>query len=173
VNLPDEELHQAHARQTHAVDILAFVEAQEIPPDCFETPYTLAPAPGGEKVYDLLREALRHSGKIGIACVVIQSQQHLAAVIPEGQSLVLNTLRWAREREVPEDADMPEDVLPTDLATARRMAMMAPLSRSGQIGAGHRNPFQPALALEENKMKAKKGERIIVEELEACSMTTT
>lgn len=160
--MPDKELHPTQAKPTHAVDILAFVEAQEISPDYFETPYTLAPAPGGEKVYALLRETLRHSGKIGIAYVVIQSRQHLAAVIPQGQSLVLNTLRWSRERCVSEEFDMSdEDVV--DLYTARQMAMLAPLPRA----VDHRNIFQATgAALEEIKMKAKKSERIIVEELE-------
>jgi len=163
VNLPDKELHHTHARPTHAVDILAFVEAQEIPPDYYGTPYTLAPAPGGEKVYALLRETLRHSGKIGIAYVVIQSRQHLAAVVPQGQSLVLNTLRWSHERGPSWDTDMSEDEV-LDLESARQLSMLAPPSHDGD----HRNIFQPAAtALEENKMKAKKSERIIVEELES------
>jgi DNA end-binding protein Ku len=162
VNLPDKELHQTHARSTHAVDILAFVEAQEIPSDYFETPYYLAPAPGGEKVYALLRETLRHSGKIGIAYVVIQSRQHLAAVVPQGQSLVLNTLRWSRERDKFAAPDLPEED-PLDLATARQMAMLAPPMHAGD----NQNVFRPAgTDLEEKKMKAKKSERIIVEELE-------
>jgi len=161
--LPDKDPHHTHARLTHAVDILAFVEAQEIPPDYFETPYYLAPAPGGEKVYALLRETLRDSGKIGIAYVVIRSRQHLAAVIPQGQSLVLNTLRWRRECGVPEDFDMLEDEQLPDFTTTRQMAMLSPLSPPGD----HRNIFQSAgQALEENTMKAKKSERIIVEELE-------
>ena len=54
--LPDTERQSAHARPTHAVDILAFVEAQEIPFDYFERPYYLQPAPGGERAYALLRE---------------------------------------------------------------------------------------------------------------------
>lgn len=169
MNLPDEELLRAHARpaSTHAVDILAFVEAQEIPPDCFETPYTLAPAPGGEKVYALLRETLRRSGKIGIAYVVIQSRQHLAAVVPEGQALVLNTLRWTRQPGIMDDAGPPGDD-PFDLTAARRMAMAAPLLHTGGDGAErYKNLFQSAAdGLEENTMKAKKSERIIVEELE-------
>jgi len=162
VNLPDKELHQAHPGATHAVDILAFVEAQEIPPDYFETPYHLAPAPGGERIYALLRETLRHSGKIGIAYVVIRSRQHLAAVVPQGQSLVLNTLRWSHERGAGGECDMPEEEV-LDLAAARQLAMLAPPMHAGD----HRNIFQPAQPdLEENKMKAKKSERIIVEELE-------
>ncbi|HYD63663.1 MAG TPA: Ku protein [Noviherbaspirillum sp.] len=167
MNLPEEKLHHPHARPTHAVDILAFVEAQEIPPDCYETPYTLAPAPGGEKVYALLCETLRNSGKVGIAFVVIQSRQHLAAVVPQGQSLVLNTLRWTRERDVPADADPSGDDA-IDLAAAREMSLMAPLPAGSRTGAMlNRSLFQTAgAALEENKMKAKKSDRIIVEELE-------
>ncbi|WP_420476703.1 Ku protein [Noviherbaspirillum sp. ST9] len=161
MNLPDTELHPPHARSTHAVDILAFVEAQEIPSDYFETPYYLAPAPGGEKVYALLRETLRHSGKIGIAYVVIQSRQHLAAVVPQGQSLVLNTLRWSHEYESATSRRLQEESF--DLATAQQMAMLAPTMHAGD----YQNIFRPAgTDLEEKKMKAKKSERIIVEELE-------
>jgi DNA end-binding protein Ku len=88
-------------RSTHAVDIFAFIEAQEIPFDYFETPYTLAPAPGGEKLYAMLRETLRSTRKIGIAYVVIQARPHLAVLLPQGEGLVLNTLRWASEGDVP------------------------------------------------------------------------
>lgn len=83
------------AQATQAVDILAFVEAREISPHYFETPYYLAPAPGMERDYALLRDTLRLTSKVGIAYVVIQAKQHLAALIPHGQSLVLNTLRWS------------------------------------------------------------------------------
>ena len=88
------------ATSTHAVDIFAFVDAQEIPFRCFHTPYFLSPAPGGEKVYALLRETLRRSRKIGIAYVVIQMRRQLAALVPQGQSLVLSTLRCENEVEV-------------------------------------------------------------------------
>lgn len=91
------EVQAADADATHAVDILAFVEAEEIPSLYFERPYYLAPAPGGEQLYALLRETLRSTRKIGIAYVVIQAHQHLAALMPRGQSLVLQTLRWKRE----------------------------------------------------------------------------
>ena len=162
VNLPDKELHHTHTRSTHAVDILAFVEAQEISPDYFETPYHLAPAPGGEKVYALLRETLRRSGKIGIATVVIQSRQHLAAVIPQGQTLVLNTLRWSHEYGKVASDGLPE-AESLDLAAEQQSAMLAPPS----YAPDYQNIFHPAgTDLEETKMKAKKSERIIVEELE-------
>jgi DNA end-binding protein Ku len=93
----DEEV--GTGKSTHAVDILAFVEAQEIPAHYFETPYQLVPAPGGERLYTLLRETLQHTHKIGIAYVVIQAHQHLAALVPQGQALVLNTLRCANQAD--------------------------------------------------------------------------
>lgn len=162
MNLPDKELLHTPARSTHAVDILAFVEAQEIPADYFDTPYHLAPAPGGEKVYALLRETLRHSGKIGIAYVVIQSRQHLAAVIPQGQTLVLNTLRWSHGHDMDASSELPEDDS-LDCVAAQHMAMLARPSCTQD----DQNIFRPAgTDVEERKMKAKKSERIIVEELE-------
>lgn len=91
-------------KATHSVDILAFVDAQEIPFHYFERFYYLAPAPGGEKAYALLRETLRHAGKVGIACVVIQLRRHLAALVPHGNALALNILRCSsemRELETP------------------------------------------------------------------------
>jgi len=84
-------------KAAHSVDILAFVDAQEIPFHYFEKFYYLAPAPGGEKAYALLRETLRHAGKVGIACVVIQMRRHLAALVPHGNALALNILRCSSE----------------------------------------------------------------------------
>lgn len=125
MSLYQEPPPEAGSNLTQAVDILAFVEAQEIPPDYFETPYYLAPAPGGEKDYALLRETLRRTRKIGIAYVVIQARQHLAALIPYGQSLVLNTLRWnAEERR--RVRPMPASGT-TQLAAANASGLRGPL----------------------------------------------
>jgi DNA end-binding protein Ku len=127
VNLFNQKTSIANEKSTHAVDIFAFVEAQEIPFDYFETPYILAPAPGGERIYAMLRETLRMTKKIGIAYVVIQARPQLAALLPQGEGLVLNTLRWACEENVPEafDYSFDEDNLfhvgDNELLTAERM----------------------------------------------------
>jgi DNA end-binding protein Ku len=125
VNLLNKKTSQAKA--THAVDIFAFVEAQEIPADYFETPYILAPAPGGERVYAMLRETLQLTKKIGIAYVEIQARPQLAALLPQGEGLVLNTLRWACAENVLEVPDSPFDELEKfsgdeELLSADRMA---------------------------------------------------
>jgi len=97
VILNDERTGSGMMKAAHSVDILAFVDAQEIPFHYFEKFYYLAPAPGGEKAYALLRETLRHAGKVGIACVVIQMRRHLAALVPHGNALALNILRCSSE----------------------------------------------------------------------------
>lgn len=97
VILTDKGASASDIRPTHAVDIFAFVEAQEIPFHYFGTPYYLAPPPGGERAYAVLREALRRTRKIGIAHVVIQMRRHVAALVPQGKALVLNPLEFSSE----------------------------------------------------------------------------
>ena len=97
VNLTTTKTIAATGAAAQALDILAFVAAREIPPDYFETPYYLAPAPGSEGMYALLHEVLCQTGKIGIASVEIEARLRIVALIPQGQSLVLLTLRWDYE----------------------------------------------------------------------------
>jgi DNA end-binding protein Ku len=102
VVLSDEDLRRANPEATQTIDILAFVNADQVPLLYYEQPYYLAPGKGGDKVYALLRETLREVGKIGIANVVIRVKQHLAALVCVGDTIVLNTLRY------------PDEIRPTD-----------------------------------------------------------
>jgi DNA end-binding protein Ku len=102
VVLTDEDLRRANPEATQTIDILAFVNAEQVPLIYYEQPYYLAPGKGGDKVYALLRETLREVGKIGIANVVIRVKQHLAALVCVGDTIVLNTLRY------------PDEIRPTD-----------------------------------------------------------
>lgn len=167
MTLPENEVHSADAGSTHAVDILAFVEAQEIPSLYFETPYYLAPAPGGETMYALLRETLRSTRKIGIACVVIQARQHLAVLVPQGQSLVLNTLRWGCDDRQPgesdddTDDDLPiVDGLPNNAPGAYPLGLSSVASRAGDMRSG-------LSALTELDMKTKKSTEIVIQDMDS------
>ena len=106
VVLSDEDFRRANVEASKTVEILAFVDAKEIPPPYFETPYYLAPGKRGEKAYALLRETLKKTGKAGIASVVIRTRQYLAALIPQEEVLLLNTLRYADELRDAEDLDL-------------------------------------------------------------------
>lgn len=109
VVLSDEEIRGANPKATQSVDILCFADLKEVSFLYLETPYFLAPDKKGEKVYALLREALKKTGKIGIALVVMHTKQHLAALIPSGNALVLNTLRWSTELRDVKDIELPAD----------------------------------------------------------------
>lgn len=73
-----------------------------------------APLKRGEKVYALLREALRKSNKVGVAKVVIQSKQHLAVLIPCGRALVLNLPPLDAKAADIKDAEMAMAVQPIE-----------------------------------------------------------
>jgi len=109
VVLSDEEVRAAYPKTTQTIEIEAFVQAAEIPFTQLEKPYYLEPIAKGEKVYALLREAMREAGVIGIARVVIHTKEYLAALIPTGPALMLNTLRWAEEIRPSTDLKLPPE----------------------------------------------------------------
>lgn len=79
------------------IDILDFVKVGEIDPMFFQKPYYLEPQKGGDKAYALLREALKDSGKIGVAKVIIRTREHLAGVKAQGSALTLEIMHFADE----------------------------------------------------------------------------
>jgi DNA end-binding protein Ku len=111
VVLSDEDFRRANVKASQTIDIEAFVPAGEIPTQYFDTPYYLVPAERGQKVYALLRETLRSTGRVAVAQVVIRTAQHLAVVVPVGKILMLNTLRYADELRPTKDFALPEEGL--------------------------------------------------------------
>jgi DNA end-binding protein Ku len=90
------------------VDIQDFVDQEEIDPMFFYKPYYLEPQKGGDKAYALLRDALKDSGKVGIAKVVIKTRQYLAGVKPEDGALVLELMHFADELADPGKLHVPK-----------------------------------------------------------------
>ena len=111
VVLTDAELKAANPEATQTVDLIAFVNAADIPLLYYDTPYYLAPSKRGAKGYALLREVLQRAGKVGIAHVVIRTKQHLAALVPMGRMLLLNTLRYEDEIRTRDAFELPEEDL--------------------------------------------------------------
>ncbi len=97
VVLSDAEVKAAFPKSTQSIDIESFVKEREVPPTLFERPYFVQPAGKAEKVYALLRDAMAQAGVIGIARIVMHTQEHLVAVVPSGRVLMLNTMRWTSE----------------------------------------------------------------------------
>jgi DNA end-binding protein Ku len=97
VVMTKEDFQAAAVEKTRTVDIVDFVKAEEIDDRFFETPYYLVPVKGGERAYALLREAIRESGRIGIAKFILRDAQHLAAVEVIEDAIVLSVMRFADE----------------------------------------------------------------------------
>lgn len=97
VILSPEEIEAAYPKTTQTIEIEAFVPVGDIELIYLERPYYISPINKGTKVYALLREILQKNQKAAIARVVIQTKQHLAALIPSGPMLVLYLLRWGDE----------------------------------------------------------------------------
>jgi DNA end-binding protein Ku len=107
VLLSDEELEHASVEMTRIIEIQEFVDLSQIDMSYFERPYVLVPAKNGDKGYVLLREAIAKSGKAGIASVVIRSRQYLAAVVADGNALLLELLRYPQELRDMKEFDLP------------------------------------------------------------------
>ena len=107
VVLEEEDIKNAASDSHETVEIDTFVDGRDIPPAYFEKPYVLVPAKKAEKGYVLLRETLKKTGKVGIAKVVIRTKEYLAAVMPEGNALVLNILRYKAEIVDADDYELP------------------------------------------------------------------
>jgi DNA end-binding protein Ku len=107
VVLSDEDFRKANPKATQTIDIKAFVEASELAAEYYETPYYLAPAGRGQKVYALLRETLRTTARVAIAQVVIRQTEHLAAVVVHGNALMLITLRYQDELRSTSGLELP------------------------------------------------------------------
>src|SRR5262245_60842759 len=105
VPIEDEDLDRLDIELTHSVDILDFVDLDEIDPIYYRKAYYLLPQNGAEKPYRLLVRALDETAKVGIAKVVIRNKQHLAALRPHDGILVLETMYYADEIRKPEKMD--------------------------------------------------------------------
>jgi DNA end-binding protein Ku len=111
VLLSEEELERASPEMTRSIEIEQFVNLEDIDIRYFDRPYLLVPGNKGEKGYVLLREAIKDSGKAGIAKVVIRARQYLAALIAQGNALVLELLRFDQELIDLSEFDLPSSDL--------------------------------------------------------------
>ena len=82
---------------TQSIDIIEFVDAREIDSMLYDTPYYVEPEKRSRRAYALLREALKKTNKVGIAKVVLRTREHLAAVKPSGNALVIELMHYGMD----------------------------------------------------------------------------
>lgn len=98
VLLDDEEIEAVKLESKRTLELIQFVDTDEIDALYFDTPYYVVPADDlAEEAYVVLREALRKSRKVGLGQLAIRGQEFLVSLKPCGRGLILETLRYADE----------------------------------------------------------------------------
>jgi DNA end-binding protein Ku len=123
VVLEDEDFDAVPVESSHAIDILQFVDLEEIDPLYFQKSYYLVPEEAGVKPYTLLRKAMSEDGRVAIAKVAIREKEHLATLRFKDNVFILETMFWPDEIRPAEfeELDKRVDVRPQEVQMARSL----------------------------------------------------
>jgi len=104
VTLDPEEIDAVKLESKKTIDLVQFVDAKDIDYRYFERPYFVAPTDelSGEG-YVVIRDALRKTGKVGLAQITIAGREWLVAIAPLEDGLVMEMLRYSEELREPAD----------------------------------------------------------------------
>jgi DNA end-binding protein Ku len=142
VVITDEELESVAVERRRTIDILAFVDAEEVDPVYYDRTYYLQPQEGADKPYALLVEAMRETGRAALGKLVLSSKEHLVLLRPSGSTLVIELLFY------------PEDVRSKDEIEERVRDLKvqdAELDIAKQLVDSLTRPFEPGEYENEHK----------------------
>ncbi|MBX4192552.1 Ku protein [Candidatus Parcubacteria bacterium] len=105
-----QDFASAAPRKTKTIDIVKFIDTNTVPLSHVVRPYYIEPEEEAHKAYALLRDALKKSGKSGLATVVLRDKEHITVIEPQDQALMLISLRFEDELRKPEDIILPKSV---------------------------------------------------------------
>jgi DNA end-binding protein Ku len=148
VILTDEDMQDLPLATTHEIEVLQFVEAEQIDPIHFEKTYYLEPDGIAARPYVLLRTALENAGQVAITKIAIRQRESLAVLRVRDGVLVLHTMRWPDEIRRPDFGFLDEDVpvRPQELAMAESLiATMAGDFDPTQFTDDYRDAMQALL----------------------------
>lgn len=171
VPLSKDEMAALAPEKTRAIDVLDFVDIEEIDPMFFDSPYYLGPAEGAVKAYSLLSAAMESSGKAAITRFVFRNKEHLAALRASDGVLTLTTMRFADEvMPASELDDALPDKKPKVAKKEREMAEQLIESLSTEFDpSAYRDEYrEQLLALIEQKAE---GKEIVAPEVEKPKAT--
>lgn len=120
VILDDKDFEAASAKKTKTIEISDFVKEDEISSIYYETPYYIEPDKSGTRAYELLLQALKKTGKVGVSTFVMRSKESLAILRPDNDVLVLNRIRFEEDIRDPKELTLPEHTMvkPAELQMA-------------------------------------------------------
>ena len=166
VTVSREELEKFHPRSTKAIEIEDFVDLSQIDPVYYQTTYYLVPDKGAARPYALLVEAMRRTGKVGIARFVLRTRQSLAAVRPLGKALAVSTMLYADEVVSQDDLEGLPDEKPGERELKMAGQLIGSLDAKFEIAKYKDDYREQVLALLEKKAE---GEEIVAAEEPAAA----
>ena len=123
IEVTPEELKQIEDARSENIEILEFVPADAIDPRYYEKPYFVVPEKGGDRPYALLRDAMKETGTVGILHFVFSKRQHLAALRPMGDALVMEMMHYDSELVETDEFRFPgkAEVRPQEMKMAEQL----------------------------------------------------
>lgn len=123
VTITKDEIDQLAPAKSETIDIEDFVDIAEVDPIYFEKPYYLVPDKGGAKAYRLLHDAMKKSGRVAVARVVMRQREHLVLVRPLGGALTMTTMNYHDEVVDIASLELPaaQKVAPKELDMANKL----------------------------------------------------
>jgi len=97
VVIEDEEIKKVAPASAKVMEILEFVKSDEVDPIYLETSYYLAPDEAGEKPYALLFEALKNTGRVGVAKIAMHNREHIVILRPGQNGVLMHTMYFSHE----------------------------------------------------------------------------
>lgn len=131
VVLNEQDLESLEQPMSRSIDILDFINLQEIDPIYYQKSYYLSPEETAQKAYRLLCQAMEESGKVALARVTMRSKQHLACLRVFEQGLVMETMHY------------PKEIRHMDLVWDRVVPTEAELTMARQLIDNLARPFEP------------------------------
>lgn len=106
--LTDKDFESASVEKTKTITITDFVKEEEIDSIYYEVPYYVEPDKSGTRAYALLREALKQTGKVGVATFVMRNKEALAILRADEDIIILNRIRFEEEIRPKDEVTLPK-----------------------------------------------------------------
>ncbi len=103
VVIDEEDIRKITPKTARVMEILEFVKAEEVDPLYLETSYYVQPEEAGEKPYSLLFEAMRRTGYVSLARLMMHNREHIVVLRPGKHGLILHTLYYRDEVRATEE----------------------------------------------------------------------
>jgi DNA end-binding protein Ku len=165
VVVDSDEIEKLTPKATHTIDIVDFVDLEQIDPVYFEQPYYLVPDRAAERPYRLLIEAMTDLQKVAVGKIVLRAKEHLVAIRPLDGGLCIETMRHADEVipiESLEEIPRGDDIAPSEKELDMARQLIEALAGDFEPEKYHDEYREQLLGIIEKKAA---GEEIVAEPL--------